>query len=81
MKFFYRILSLGLAFAAVIGNPLVVYAYVGPGVGITLLGALWAVLAAVILAIVGILVWPIRALLRRRRRSKEAAAELKSSGL
>lgn len=47
------------------------YAYVGPGAGITMLGALWAVILAVILAIGGILLWPIRAFLLRRRSAKE----------
>lgn len=49
-------------------------AYVGPGAGITLLGALWAVIAAVVLAIGGLLVWPIRLWLLRR---KAASAEKK----
>jgi hypothetical protein len=47
-------------------------AYVGPGAGITMLGALWAVIAAVVLAIGGILIWPIRRLLSR---SKPAARQ------
>ena len=46
------------------------YSYVGPGVAITMLGALWAVLVAVVLALVGILLWPIRALIFRWRSAK-----------
>jgi len=42
-------------------------AYVGPGAAVTLVGALWAVVAAVVLAVVGILIWPIRLMLRRMR--------------
>lgn len=43
------------------------FAYVGPGPGITLIGSLIAVAAAVVLALGGILLWPLRSLLRRRR--------------
>jgi hypothetical protein len=42
-------------------------AYVGPGAGITLIGSLWAVLVAVVLALAGLLWWPLRALLQRRK--------------
>lgn len=43
-------------------------AYIGPGAGITMLGALWGVIVAIALAIGAILFWPIRILFRRRRR-------------
>jgi hypothetical protein len=42
-------------------------AYIGPGPGITLLGALVAVGAAVLVAVGGVVLWPLRAYLRRRR--------------
>jgi uncharacterized protein HemX len=45
---------------------------VGPGAGITMLGALWAVIAAILLTIGGLLFWPIRTVLRRRRRNADA---------
>jgi hypothetical protein len=48
-------------------------AYVGPGAGITMLGALWAVLVAVALTVGFILFWPVRVLLRRRRRFRQAS--------
>jgi len=47
------------------------FAYVGPGAGITFLGALWAVITAIVLAIGGFLVWPIRAFIRRRKLNKQ----------
>ena len=51
-------------------------AYIGPGAGITMLGAIWSVLVAIILAIGAVIFWPIRLLLRRRRnRSAKAAGE------
>lgn len=44
-------------------------AYIGPGAGISLLGAFWALILAVFAA-VGVVVWyPIRNLLRGRHRS------------
>ncbi|QDL94479.1 hypothetical protein FDP22_21675 (plasmid) [Paroceanicella profunda] len=42
-------------------------AYVGPGAGLSLLGALWALVAALGTAIVFVAIWPIRRMLRRRR--------------
>jgi uncharacterized iron-regulated membrane protein len=60
--------SLALAFVAQD-----VFAYVGPGAGITMLSALWAVILAVG---GGILFWPIRSLLRKlRKTAREGQAE------
>lgn len=47
-------------------------AYIGPGAGITMLGALWGVIVAVFLAIGAVLFWPIRVLLRKRRKNAPA---------
>ena len=55
------------------------FGYVGPGAGITFLGALWAVSAAVILALIGLLLWPIRVLLRRKKQ-RTASAEEQETG-
>lgn len=52
-------------------TPVTIFAYVGPGVGISFLGALWAVISAIVLAIGGLLVWPIRALLHKRKLKKQ----------
>lgn len=51
--------------------PNTIHAYVGPGAGITFLGALGAVITAIVLALGGFLVWPIRAFIRRRKISKQ----------
>lgn len=51
------------------------WAYFGPGAGITMLGALWGVLLAVLFAVGAVLFWPIRALLRRRRAVAETVDE------
>ena len=49
------------------------FAYIGPGAGITVLGALWGVVVAVVLAVAAVLLWPVRALFRRRPRSTPPA--------
>lgn len=53
------VLSLGLASPA--------FAYVGPGAGLSLLGALWGLLAAVAAALAFVLFWPIKRMIRGRR--------------
>ncbi|MEO7014868.1 MAG: hypothetical protein ABI127_11190 [Dokdonella sp.] len=44
------------------------FAYIGPGAGVSFLGSVWAVLAGMVLAILAILIWPIRYAIRRIRR-------------
>lgn len=46
--------------------PTAAFAYVGPGAGLSLLGALWALIAAIGTAIAFVVVWPVRQFLRRR---------------
>lgn len=58
----------GLAFGA--GPAL---AYIGPGAGLSLLGALWGVLAAVGAALLFLLIWPLRRLMRRQRPAPQKA--------
>jgi len=58
--------------------PTAAFAYVGPGAGLSLLGALWALLAAVATAIFFVVAWPIRKMMRNRRRklvAQEAGGE------
>jgi hypothetical protein len=64
-----RSLSIVLALAILLGlaQSTPALAYFGPGAGITMLGALWGVLLAIILAAGAVLAWPIRAMLRRRK--------------
>jgi hypothetical protein len=53
--------------------PTTALAYVGPGAGLSLLGALWALLAAVGTALLFVAAWPVRSMLRRRRAMRPAA--------
>jgi len=48
-----------------------IWAYVGPGVGITMLGTFWALVSVISVFIAGLLVWPIRSFLRRRRAASD----------
>jgi membrane protein implicated in regulation of membrane protease activity len=48
-------------------------AYVGPGAGLSLVGAFWGLLVAIFAALAFIVAWPVRRLLRRHRGSPDAA--------
>ncbi len=65
-----QFIYLQISFALFISIAQNAHAYVGPGPGITLLGSLWAVIAAVLLAVFSILLWPMRALLKKRKAAK-----------
>ncbi|HZD53997.1 MAG TPA: hypothetical protein VE175_13190 [Woeseiaceae bacterium] len=54
--------------------PATAAAYVGPGAGLSLLGALWALVVAIGTAIAFVVAWPVRRLLRRRRAEREEAS-------
>jgi membrane protein implicated in regulation of membrane protease activity len=49
-------------------------AYVGPGAGLSLVGAFWGLLVAIFAAVAFIVVWPVRRLLRRNRGVPDASA-------
>jgi membrane protein implicated in regulation of membrane protease activity len=49
-------------------------AYVGPGAGLSLVGAFWGLLVAVFAAFAFVIVWPIRRLFKRRRASPAESA-------
>jgi len=46
------------------------FAYVGPGAGLSLLGALWGLLLAVGAAVAFIILWPLRRMRQRARIQK-----------
>jgi Kef-type K+ transport system membrane component KefB len=50
-------------------------AYVGPGLGLGAIGAFLGAVLAVLLAIVGFLWYPIKRLLRKRKRHEETLAD------
>ncbi|MEQ9606073.1 MAG: hypothetical protein RLN99_00230 [Kiloniellaceae bacterium] len=58
---FAGLVAAGLVFAA---GPAA--AYIGPGAGLSLLGALWGVAAAVVAALLFLTLWPLRRMMRKR---------------
>lgn len=65
--------ALGLAAAAVIGlTPGVAHAYMGPGLGLGFLGAVFGVIGSILLGIAAIVWYPIKRLWRKLRRPKDA---------
>jgi membrane protein implicated in regulation of membrane protease activity len=63
-----------IAAAALLLTSDAAFAYVGPGAGLTMLGALWAVILAVLMALFFVVAWPVRRMLRRARHKAPAAA-------
>ena len=41
--------------------------YVGPGVGITMLGSIWIIVSFLGMFLAGVLVWPVRSFFKRRK--------------
>jgi hypothetical protein len=64
---FRIVLALGIGLAALAASPAL--AYVGPGAGLTLLGALWGLILAVVVSVGFILLWPLRRLMRRNKQA------------
>lgn len=65
-------LILSIVLFAAVAVPLAAHAYVGPGAGLSLLGALWGLLAGVGAALAFIVAWPIRRMLKKRRAADDA---------
>jgi membrane protein implicated in regulation of membrane protease activity len=55
-----------LVVIAALGAAAPAMAYVGPGAGLSLVGAFWGLLVAIFAALAFIVAWPVRRLLRRR---------------
>ena len=57
---------IALAVTAIPGTAL---AYMGPGAGLGMIGSLVAVIGAVLIALLGIVVLPVRMILKKRRKA------------
>jgi hypothetical protein len=55
--------------------PLAAQAYVGPGAGVGMIGSLLAVLGAIVLGIVGLILWPLRMIKKRFHAKGRSKAE------
>jgi type VI protein secretion system component VasK len=64
--------KLVLAILSIALLPEIAMAYVGPGAGISLLGALWGLIVGVVMALGIVLFWPIRMMMRKRKAAAEA---------
>lgn len=53
----------------------IAHAYVGPGLGLGVIGAIFGTILAVFLAIVGVIWYPIKRLFKKRTQSKDKADE------
>jgi hypothetical protein len=62
-----------LLFCAAWLAPSVAHAYVGPGAGITAIGSLVVLIAAVLLAIFGFVWYPVKRLMKSRRKARAEA--------
>jgi len=67
-------IALGLSFFA---TP--AFAYIGPGAGITVLGALWGVAVAVVVAVAAVVLWPLRVLFRRHHHKPARMADVEAA--
>lgn len=59
--------------------PATAFAYVGPGVGLSALGTIFALLAAFCLAVIGFIWYPIRRVIRKRRAQDSASVSADQS--
>jgi hypothetical protein len=55
------------------------WAYVGPGAGLGMIGSLIAVVGAILLAILGLVLFPLRLILKRRRKAASSPSAKNSS--
>jgi hypothetical protein len=70
-----RISAITTAAIAGVLLPGLAAAYVGPGAGISMLGALWGLIVGVVMALGVILFWPIRIMIRKAKAKKAGAAD------
>lgn len=62
-----REIALGLVFAAAVLTPSMALAYIGPGVGAGAIAAVLGVLGSILLAIVAVLYYPIKRMMKGRK--------------
>lgn len=68
MKNLY-LFAFALIFALGLGQD--AYAYIGPGAGLSMLGAFWGLVVAVLAALSFLLLWPIRKMFKKKNAGAE----------
>jgi hypothetical protein len=66
-----RIAALAAALSFVAGPA---FAYIGPGAGLSVIAAFWALLTAVVSSVLFLVVWPLRNRLSRRKAARDGAS-------
>jgi len=66
-----------ISFALLVSLP--AHAYIGPGAGISVLGGLLGIITTVLVAIGAILFWPIRKMLKKKKKTDSVEAEIPPS--
>jgi uncharacterized membrane protein len=56
-------------------------AYFGPGAGVTMFGAFWAVIAAIVLTLIGIILYPLRKLIKRLKNKSTGAEKVDATAV
>ncbi|MEV8468145.1 hypothetical protein AB0T83_15325 [Fluviibacterium sp. DFM31] len=69
-----RDLTVPLALAAML-LPTLAHAYIGPGAGVSAIGAALALVAAVFFAIVGFVWYPVKRMMRKRKAAAEQSSD------
>ena len=54
------------------------FAYIGPGAGLSAIGALLALIAAIVVAIIGFVWFPVKRMLRQRRKAAAQSRDASS---
>jgi hypothetical protein len=62
-----RVLVFALLTAVWLALPATATAYVGPGAGLTLIGSAISLVVVIVVALAGLVIWPVRVIQRRRR--------------
>ncbi len=79
MRAQYTLIKIALFFSVILFLPASVHAYMGPGAGLGMVGSLIAVVLVVFLVILGLLLYPLRKLIKHFKKRSRSTNEEKTS--